>query len=72
MQRHPYLSWLGYALALPVAGYTIYTTYNFEHPTAYVAAWRIEFIFLGLAAIFFLVMIGLSRLRSSSPIIPAN
>ena len=69
VKRHPYLSWLGYALAIPIAIFAISTIYNFEHPTAYVLAWRFEFVFMGLAAIFFLVMVGISRSRSGSPIV---
>jgi signal transduction histidine kinase len=69
VQRRPYLSWLGYLLAIPIAIYGVSTIYNFNHPTAYVLAWRVEFIFMALAAIIFLVMVGLSRSRSGSPII---
>ena len=67
--KRPYLSWLGYLFAFPIAGYGAWTIYNFAHPVAYVLAWRIEFIFLGLSFIYFLVTLLISRNRSASPII---
>jgi signal transduction histidine kinase len=67
--RHPYLSWLGYLLAIPILIYAVSTIKNFSQPTAYVIGWRIEFIFLGLAAIAFVVSVGISQFRSASPVV---
>lgn len=61
-----YLSCSGYGLAIPISVYAVSTIRNFKHPLAYATAWQIEYIFLILSVILFLVMTYISRRQTSS------
>jgi hypothetical protein len=67
--RYPFMGWSGYVVAAILGVYGWSTIGNFAQPTAYVIAWRLSFAFIGLAIIFFLVMIGLRRFTATSPIV---
>ena len=47
--RFPVLRWLGYLPASASGPIALPTLYDYSRPTAYVAAWRIEFIFLAIS-----------------------
>ncbi|MBN1148600.1 MAG: GAF domain-containing protein [Anaerolineales bacterium] len=67
--RYPFLGWVGYGVAILMALYAWSTLYDYARPTAYVVAWRFEFVYMGLAVIFFLAMIAIRRLTASSPVV---
>ncbi len=45
----PYLRWVGYLVALILAGYTLVTMSNLEQPRAYFSAWYASYFFDALA-----------------------
>ncbi len=55
VQRRPVLSVAGTIIGLVLAGYALFRLYDFSQPTAYVLAWQIEYIFVGLSFLFILV-----------------
>ncbi len=67
--RYPFLGWIGYAVAIILALIAWPTLFNFARPTAYVAAWRFEFIFMAVSFVFFLAMIVVRRLTATSPVV---
>jgi signal transduction histidine kinase len=67
--RHPFLGWIGYAVGLVLGISALPTIYNTANPTAYVMAWRLEFIFIALSVIYFLSMTGVRWFRAASPIV---
>ncbi|MBN2548385.1 MAG: GAF domain-containing protein [Anaerolineales bacterium] len=69
VNRFPYLRWIGYLPAAAIAIYAVSLIGDFARPTAYVAAWRIEYIFMGAAAITFLSVIAWRRTTSQSPVV---
>jgi signal transduction histidine kinase/putative methionine-R-sulfoxide reductase with GAF domain len=69
LTRRPYLGWVGYAVGIALGVGALPTIYNEAQPTAYVIAWRLEFIFIGLSAMAFLGLTGVRRIRSASPIV---
>jgi signal transduction histidine kinase len=69
VRRFPFLGWVGYGVAGLIGLVAGTTLYDYRRPTAYVIGWRIEFIFVGLAVIFFLGMIGYRRWTSTSPVV---
>jgi signal transduction histidine kinase len=67
--RYPFLGWIGYAVAIALGLIAWPTLNNFANPTAYVAAWRFEFIFMAASFVFFMTMIVLRRLTATSPVV---
>lgn len=67
--RYPFLGWPGYAISAVLAVASLAATYNFAHPLAYATIWRIEYIYLFVAMIFFLAMGALRLRRASSPVV---
>jgi len=67
--RYPFLGWVGYVIALGLGLVAWPTLYNFANPTAYVAAWRFEFIFIAASFVIFLAMIIVRRLTAISPVV---
>ncbi len=65
----PFLRWLPYIPSGLLILIGIPTIYNLAQPEAYVLAWRLSFIYLGAAALFFIVMIGARWLRAASPVV---
>ncbi|MBN2145820.1 MAG: GAF domain-containing protein [Anaerolineales bacterium] len=65
--RHPYLRWVGYAVAGILILNAVPTIYNYQRPDAYVGAWRLEYIFAGLSVLTFL---GISLLRFFTTSLP--
>jgi len=67
--RFPFLRWIGYLPAVALTAYALPKLYDLEHPTAYVSAWRLEFIFASLAVVLVLAWTVLRRFNSASPIV---
>jgi two-component system NtrC family sensor kinase len=49
--------------------FSITTTYNFNRPTTYIFAWRLEYIFIGLSILFFIGRMLESYIKHPSPIV---
>jgi len=56
IKRYPFLGWLSYIPTVILVALAYPTLFNFEDPLAYVLPWRLEYIYIGLAVIFFLGM----------------
>ena len=67
--RYPALGWIGYVGAILMGAFAWYTIYNFDFPVLYVVAWRIEFIYIALAVVFFLTLVAYRWLRAISPVV---
>ncbi len=67
--KYPYYGWFGYGIALILGGYTWTTIYNYVEPTAYVFAWRLEYIYVAISALFFMVMVGRCWWVATSPVV---
>ncbi|MEZ0396033.1 MAG: GAF domain-containing protein [Anaerolineales bacterium] len=67
--KYPYLRWMGYFIALGLFAYAAVTIFDYEHPTAYISAWRLAYRFVGLGIAFFLGMLIYRSLTSHSPIV---
>ena len=65
----PYLRWVGYAIGAVLAFNAFLKLYDFEHPTAYIAAWRSIYIFVGLSALFYFGALGYRAWFSLSPVV---
>lgn len=67
--RYPFLGWVGYLVGLVLGVRALPTIYYRADPTAYVMAWRLEFIFIAVSVAIFLILTGVRRLRAASPIV---
>jgi signal transduction histidine kinase/putative methionine-R-sulfoxide reductase with GAF domain len=67
--KYPFLGWVGYGVAVILGLAGLLTLSNFDHPTAYVTAWRFIFIYMALGLAFFMAMTGFRRWRALSPIV---
>lgn len=65
----PYLRWTGIVIALLLAAYAFTTLFDFNHPTAYIAAWQYIYLFLAVAVVFYLGMNLFYGLRAQSPVV---
>lgn len=68
-RKYPFLRWTGYIPSLLLMAFSIPTIYNYANPQAYVVAWRFEFVYVGLTALAFLVILASRRISSSSPVV---
>ncbi len=64
-----YLRWIGYVIGgfLTLNAYS--TLFDFEHPTAYIAAWLAMYVFTSLSALFYFGALANSALFSYSPVV---
>jgi len=69
VNRHPFISWLGYVLAFGIAAIALPGFSNIAQPSTYLAAWRMESIFSGIAAAAFIGWMIIQRVSSRSPIV---
>lgn len=65
----PYLRWLGYLAALLLSLNAFTTLFNFNQPTAYFAAWRWIYLFVGLSSVMYLLMNIYYAYTAQSPVI---
>ena len=68
----PYLRWVGYVIALFLAGYSFVTMSNLEQPTAYFSAWYASYFFDALAI---LLHVGVTIYRgflAQSPVVKSQ
>jgi len=70
--RRPYLRWVGYIAAVALAINAYLVLYDFERPIAYFDAWRLIYIFVGLAALFYFGALGYRAFFSYSPIVKSQ
>ena len=68
----PYLRWVGYALGLALAVSAFFKLYDFSNPTAYFAAWRTIYIFVGISALFYFAVLGYRAYFSLSPVVKSQ
>ncbi len=65
MINRPYLRWIGYLVAIVLAGSAVPHLYDLDNPTAYIASWRNIYNFTSAA---FLLLVGMLIFRvASSP-----
>ena len=67
--RRPYLRWIGYVVGLILSGNAVRLLFSETVPTAYISAWQIIYLFVGVAAIFYFFMLFYRALRSRSPVV---
>jgi signal transduction histidine kinase len=65
----PYLRWIGYLLALGLAGYASTTLFNFARPTDYILAWRWIYGFVGLSSVIYILINVYHAVTAQSPVI---
>ncbi len=65
--RFPWLRWAPYTVAGGLFLYVFPKLFDFAHPLAYVAAWRVLFVFASLGTIFFLAVMVVQRYKAESP-----
>ncbi|MFZ5905253.1 MAG: GAF domain-containing protein [Chloroflexota bacterium] len=70
--NRPYLRWVGYLVALLLSLYAFTTLFNFSWPTAYFLAWRIIYIYVGLAALVYFGFNIYHALASPSPVVKSQ
>ena len=68
----PYLRWIGYAIGLALALNCFLVLYDFEHPTAYYAAWRLLYVFTAMCGVFFLSIMIYHSLAARSPVVKSQ
>ena len=64
-----YLRFIGYAIALLLAVYAFTTLFDFNHPTAYIAAWQHIYLFLAAAVVFYLGLNLFYGFTAQSPVV---
>ncbi|HSK88560.1 MAG TPA: hypothetical protein VK880_09400, partial [Anaerolineales bacterium] len=69
LYRRPYLRWFGYVIGIGLAINAYRVLYDFEHPTAYFAAWRLIYIYVGLSALFYFGALGYHAFVARSPVV---
>ena len=69
LTRFRFLRWAGFPPALVLAFFSFTVTYDFSHPLAYVPAWRLEYIFVGLSIVLFVGRMIQRYLQHPSPIV---
>ncbi len=68
----PYIRWLGYGIGLALTLNAYRTLYDFQNPTAYFVAWRIIYIFMGIAGLFYFGALGYRAAFSYSPVVKSQ
>jgi signal transduction histidine kinase len=67
--RRPYIRWLGYLVAFVLMALALITLYDTARPQAYVLYWRFEYIFVGLAFLFFVTWTTIRYFTSPAPVV---
>ncbi len=67
--RRPYLRWVGLAIGILLALNAYLKLYDFENPTAYIGAWRIIYVFVGLSGLFYFGALAFRAFLSLSPVV---
>ncbi|MEP6896737.1 MAG: hypothetical protein ABI986_14125, partial [Chloroflexota bacterium] len=70
--RRPYLRWIGYLIGMIVSVSTFGTLFNFDNPTAYIAAWSMVYKFTGIAAVIYFVALFYHAFAAYSPIVKSQ
>ena len=70
--RYPYLRWLGFIVGAGLAISAYFKLYDFQHPTAYFASWRLIYIFTGLSALFYFGALAFHAFFSRSPVVKSQ
>ncbi|MFN2152342.1 MAG: GAF domain-containing protein [Anaerolineales bacterium] len=68
LRKYPFLGWLSYIIPVGLVIWAFPTLFNFSDPLAYVLAWRYEYVYLGLAIVFFVGVGIFRRFTATSPI----
>ena len=68
----PYLRYTGYIIGLVLTANAFATLFNFNAPTAYIAAWQVIYGFVGVSTIFYFVMLVYHALTSKSPVVKSQ
>jgi len=69
VRKYPFLVWLGYIPTVILVLWAYPTLFNYDDPLAYMLPRRLEYIYLGIAVIFFIGMGIFRRFTSLSPIV---
>jgi len=69
VKKYPFLGWLSYIPTVILVLWAYPTLFNYDDPLAYVLPWRLEYIYIGIAVIFFIGMGIFRRFTSLSPIV---
>ena len=65
----PYIRWIGYIAGLVLFFNASGTLFNLEDPIAYIQAWQIMYVFVGLSVIFYLGVLLYHSVSSHSPVV---
>ncbi len=67
--RYPFLRMVGYTLALGLTIFQFTSLFDFSRPTYYGDAWKVSYVFSGVATLFFIASIVYRWLKSPSPVV---
>ena len=70
--RRPYIRWIGYGIGLILTMYVYTTLYDFQHPTAYVKAWQLLYLFVGVSGLSYFGFLFHSVILSPSPVVKSQ
>jgi signal transduction histidine kinase len=68
-RRWPFLNWAGYLITVIISLFALPTLFNYQNPYAYIPAWQIAYLFVGLTSLAFVVLTTIRRYSSPSPVI---
>jgi signal transduction histidine kinase/putative methionine-R-sulfoxide reductase with GAF domain len=68
----PFLRWSGMLPAVLLSLYAFTTLFNFAHPTAYLSAFSLVYLFLAVSALFYLAMNVFYGMTARSPVVKAQ
>ncbi|GAB4463166.1 MAG: hypothetical protein Kow0070_23260 [Anaerolineales bacterium] len=68
----PYLRWVGYLAGFILTFNAYETLFNFQKPTAYIAAWQTIYAFTGFAALLYFGMLLYHAITSRSPVVKSQ
>ncbi len=69
IRRWPFLNWVGYFIAVIISIVALPTLFNYQNPYAYIPAWQVAYLFIGLTALTFVILTTIRRYTSPSPVI---
>jgi signal transduction histidine kinase len=70
--RAPYLRWLGFLAGILLTLNAYRVLYDFQNPTAYIAAWRLIYIFVALSGLFYFGTLAFRAFFSLSPVVKSQ
>jgi signal transduction histidine kinase len=70
--RRPYIRWIGYAIGLILAVYTYASLFDFQHPTAYIGAWQLLYLFVAAAGLIYFGFTIYHSVASPSPVVKSQ